>query len=696
MQIYACGDASERMLGIAVYLRAFYEDGTTSARLIQAKSKVVKKDVMTLARKELVASLLCSRLATHCAETTGISTEKIFCFTDSKTALCWLSKPPETWRVFVYNRTRQILEMVPRKRWSFIPGEMNPADHPSRGVSIKDMVNKIKWFDATEIFDNLPEETNLKADMDLVNLEKKLNGPISFPVFGETNPMAKLLDISNWNKFVRATAYILRLKLKKAERPETLEISEEEVKRAILFWVKLTQDFSFEEEIEALKEGKKLPRHSPLLCHDIFLDEDGLIRRRGRINEAPIDFDERHPVFLPSFKVKKPQEINQRIESRLVNAIHLQQMHCGPKQTNQYLRKEFWLLSSLPSIRSVINQCFRCQMAAKDLAQQRMADLPVDRLEMYAVWENVGMDFTASFRVKDRVKRRKDKKMDKQETIVEQDVYILIFCDLVTRAVHLEVTDSMNTNTVVMAIQRAMAAVGCFKKLRSDEARYFLAAKKELDKLFKGSDMQFEFEVNTPRAAWQGGCWERLIASVKMTLRRVLGKASVDKETFITVVKSAESLINDRPISTESEADGFRAITPSQLCIGRLRRQLPSWKGMSKEENVSNDAKCAKKLWKLRQTLGDHFWSRFRHEYMQTVLARPPKWTEDKPSLELDQIVLVSDEQTPRGRWPLARVSDVEKTRSFIRDGKVRTVEVTLADGRKLRRAVHKLVPLPH
>ena len=57
--------------------------------------------------------------------------------------------------------------------------------------------------------------------------------------------------------------------------------------RARLYWIKQAQFSHFAEEIESLKRGQDIPRHSKLLPLNPQLDERGVLRVHGRLVEAP-------------------------------------------------------------------------------------------------------------------------------------------------------------------------------------------------------------------------------------------------------------------------------------------------------------------------------------------------------------------------------------------------------------------------
>jgi hypothetical protein len=108
-----------------------------------------------------------------------------------------------------------------------------------------------------------------------------------------------------------------------------------------------------------------------------------------------------------------------------------------------------------------------------------------------------------------------------------------------------------------------------------------------------------------------------------------------------------------------------------------------------------------KRRWRRVQHLLNEFWKRWQAEFLQTLQPRQ-KWQQETPNLSPGDIVIVKDENSPRCKWPLARVEEAiessdHKVRKLLlriasndldKDGK-RTRESTL-----LERPVHKVILL--
>ncbi|KRZ11249.1 hypothetical protein T11_1034 [Trichinella zimbabwensis] len=80
----------------------------------------------------------------------------------------------------------------------------------------------------------------------------------------------------------------------------------------------------------------------------------------------------------------------------------------------------------------------------------------------------------------------------------------------------------------------------------------------------------------TERAPWCGGYWERMVRSVKVPLRKTVGRSLLIFDELQTVLCEVEARINDRPLTlVSSGAQDKLALTPVQFLIRRSLAALP-------------------------------------------------------------------------------------------------------------------------
>ena len=145
--------------------------------------------------------------------------------------------------------------------------------------------------------------------------------------------------------------------------------------------------------------------------------------------------------------------------------------------------------------------------------------------------------------------------------------YGVLFTCLTSRAVHLEVADSLDKHSCINAIQRLICRRGPVSSLRSDNGRNFVGANKELKRSLvelnnakiQGALIQdgIKWSINTPAASHQDGVWERLIRSVRSILTSVLGQQVLNDEGLQTLFCEVEAILNDRPITKVSDDPNY-------------------------------------------------------------------------------------------------------------------------------------------
>ena len=70
------------------------------------------------------------------------------CHTDLQVALYWIIEKDKEWKQFVQNRVIEIRELISATctSWRHCPGAQNPADIPSRGVSLVELQEKLTFW----------------------------------------------------------------------------------------------------------------------------------------------------------------------------------------------------------------------------------------------------------------------------------------------------------------------------------------------------------------------------------------------------------------------------------------------------------------------------------------------------------------------------------------------------------------------
>lgn len=200
--------------------------------------------------------------------------------------------------------------------------------------------------------------------------------------------------------------------------------------------------------------------------------------------------------------------------------------------------------------------------------------------------------------------------------------YGVIFTCMATRAVHLEMAFSLDTNSCVNAVRRFIAMRGVPNFIRTDNGTNFVATEREMREEIQRWNQQqiqdfmlqknIQWEFNPPAASHFGGIWERLIRSVRKVMYSVMREQNIrfNDEGLITLFCEVEGILNGRPITELSnDVNDLKVLTPNDLLLLKPGECFPPGT-FSKTDNYS------KRRWRQIQYLADIFWTRWLHEYL--------------------------------------------------------------------------------
>ena len=207
------------------------------------------------------------------------------------------------------------------------------------------------------------------------------------------------------------------------------------------------------------------------------------------------------------------------------------------------LRQTFWIPAVPFVTKKILKQCPPC---IRENAKPKMAPLPIARVQEGSVWIHTGMDTVGPVMVKERRSQVKR--------------WLIIFCSMTIRAIHIEIVRTVDSDSFIMALRRFIARRGEVLHLHSDSGRNFIGAAPELraavralnsDELFRKylTAQEIEFHFTPPKASHFGGAWESLIKSIKRTMRIVMKDRILHEDTIQTSICEIENALNSRPLS---------------------------------------------------------------------------------------------------------------------------------------------------
>lgn len=677
IEIHAFCDASMLSYACCVYMRIIHSNGTVSCNLIAAKTKVSPVKAITIPRLELCAAVLLSRLVTRCIRALSLTEYRLFAWSDSKVVLAWLSAHASKWNVFVSNRVSEIQQAFDVSNWLHIPSKQNPADLASRGCSISELGNANSWWHGPAFLtsSSIPSP---KQDHNW-SIESAPEKKKNVKVFTVTMPKEnRVLEyISNYTRLLRFTCHALRWLGKSKKQPSTNKpIDASEIENAENRWIKIVQREHFGHEIGRLKANRTLPKSSNLLTLTPFVDKEDLLRMNGRVKNSELE-QQKKSIILPSYS---------RLTTLLIQEVHERSaLHGGVQLTLQALRQRFWIVHARNQVKKIVGKCVLCYRRKKRLLTQQMAELPSFRTEQAKPFSFVGCDYAGYF----------DIKSNERKNAPTTKAYIALFMCLTTKALHLEVVCDLSTAEFIMAFENFIARRGIPNLLYTDNAKNFIGAEKEINKLHNQMLAQ-DNEVtkmlankritvrHTPaRASHMAGIWERSVGLVKYHLKRVMTDTKLTARRFDHVLKQIECCLNSRPLwSITANADDIEVITPSHFFNFQAINTLPRPDlGHIKIDRLNQ--------YQYLYRLYTEFWKGWSKEYL-TQLQPRTKWNKRETNVRIGQIVVISDDNVPPSRWPVGKIVNVFPAK----DGLIRTVEV-LCRGNVLKRPIHRLGLLP-
>ncbi|KAF1387159.1 hypothetical protein PFLUV_G00102450 [Perca fluviatilis] len=664
-------DASTKAIGAVAYLKTIQEDEQIKIGFVMGKSKLAPQSEPTIPRLELCAAVLAVEMAELIHDELDVKLDATKFYSDSKVVLGYIYNESKRFHVYVHNRVQRIRQSTKPEQWHYVHTEENPADHASRSVPAS-RLPETTWFTGPNFLcktSNEPEPVKsfnlIKPDMDVeirpevrscaTQLKEKGLSSERFQRFSSFKTLVRAIALlihiarcqkpSNWNDRCKGWH-----KCDLSRTPDELCQAKEVIIRAV-------QKEAFKKEFEALETSKPVPLNSSLYRLSPMLQND-LICLGGRLKNANLNIGEKNPVILPK---------DNHVSLLLVRHHHAEVKHQGRHLTEGAVRAAgLWLLGGKRIINSILHKCVTCRRLRGKFQQQRMADLPPERLKTCPPFTYVGLDVFGPWVICTRRTRGGQ---------AESKRWAIMFCCMSSRAVHIEVIDSMDTSGCINALRRFFAIRGPAKQLRSDCGTNFIGACKELGMGKDQPDKTVQtylnqegcsWEFNPPHASHMGGSWERLIGLARRILDSMLLEqyTRLTHDVLCTLMAEVTAILNARPlIPVSNDPEDPFILSPSMLLTQKV--------GVPSPPGDFTDKDLLTKQWRQVQSLANRFWNRWSREYLPTLLCRR-KWHKSYQNLQEGDIVLLKDTQVARNHWPTAII-----TKTFPgKDGRVRKVEL--------------------
>ena len=329
------------------------------------------------------------------------------------------------------------------------------------GLTVQTSSRKVRTAGQTSLFANrqLTMILKLKVKPGWVSV---LKSTTSFWVQRKTTSWTHLVRVTSWVFWFVTSCHHKNEHVKVAKGP----LSVEELMSAEEFWIKKAQAQAYSDDLTRLATGKEVHCSSDLRSLYPYTDEKGILCVGGRLTHAPIPYQAKYPAILP----KKHD-----IVPLILLHLHQRLNHSGVEHILAELRQWYWIPKVRSGLKKIAKSCHVCRKHNAKPDPPLMASLPQSRLQAFTPpFYNAGVDSFGPLLVKER-----------RSTVKR---YGCLFTRLVTRAVHLEIAHSLETDSFIMALRRMMARRGKPRHIYSDNGTNFVGAERELKECLDGMD----------------------------------------------------------------------------------------------------------------------------------------------------------------------------------------------------------------
>lgn len=205
--------------------------------------------------------------------------------------------------------------------------------------------------------------------------------------------MESLLERSSeLSKLLRATAYVFRfianvpraVKISKELElighlgrdptqlitvEDTPNISSVERRKALDYWIKITQFTYFEKELKCCLAKQSVPIGSSIIKLTPFVDEKDMLRVGGRLVNADLPHESKHQIILPPMS---------RLTNLIVRDAHAVTIHGQAQLMMTHLRRSFWFTRMRQVLKSYVYRCPKCIRYDQPENIELMGNLPAE------------------------------------------------------------------------------------------------------------------------------------------------------------------------------------------------------------------------------------------------------------------------------------------------------------------------------
>jgi len=190
-------------------------------------------------------------------------------------------------------------------------------------------------------------------------------------------PSEDITQRFSWlSKLIRVAAYFRRFinNCRHSKAKQTTTLSAQDFDQALTCCVKMVQQISYTQEMKDLMEQQEDASTSSLKTLHPFIDQEGLLRVGGRLQQSNLPYQAMQQMILPP---------NHHFTKLVVSAEHIWLHHAGPQLLTASLREKYWIPRIRDLVKSVIHQCLTCYKFKAQATQQLMGERLPSRVKTF-------------------------------------------------------------------------------------------------------------------------------------------------------------------------------------------------------------------------------------------------------------------------------------------------------------------------
>ena len=445
-QLLVFCDASKYAYAAVVYLLQESQD-QCKVNLIFSNARLVPNKKITVPRLELLAALIGTRCVKFIEKELKVEICQKHIWSDSQCVLKW-GNSQKALGTFVENRVREI-KADQSIAFHYISTTENPADIACHRRSTCELRDNRMWWHGPEWLtqpnqiwpewigastDKLKAEIQSDVESEYrktkVMFEAKLVAGEGPPESKETPFSMDIKRFSSFSKLCRVTAWVNRfIKKLRKETDQSGPLNATAINKAETMWKIYVHSIEYHSVIDNIQKKK----YNNLIGQlGLYIDNSGLIRCQGRLENAEICEGARYPILLPRCH---------RYTDLIIQCYHERVFHTGCAQALRSIRQKYWIPQGCTAVKRVLKMCAVCRRhEGGPYSMPHMPQIPTERVSTSAPFTYTGLDYFGPLFIK-----------TKRET---QKVLVCLYTCLVTRAIHLELMYDVTTQQFLLGFRR--------------------------------------------------------------------------------------------------------------------------------------------------------------------------------------------------------------------------------------------------